>query len=106
MRAINIVPVRHATIARVTICPGCAAPPNQDASRAIEISTFLDEDAARRPPPPTLLKAYVRRATARTELGQYTEAESDLRIAGEMAPEKERVEVLKQVWRACHIAGL
>ena len=41
----------------------------EDATRAIEIATFLDEDAARRPPPPALLKAHGR-ATASAALGR------------------------------------
>lgn len=67
----------------------------EDASRAIEISTYLDEDASRRPPPPPLLKALVRRATARSELEAWDEAEADLQAALAMAPEAEKPEVLR-----------
>ena len=40
-------------------------------SRVIEIATFLDNDIKQRPPPPPVLKAYVRRAAAQAELGRY-----------------------------------
>jgi hypothetical protein len=36
----------------------------------IEIATFLDNDIKQRPPPPPVLKAYVRRAAAQAELGR------------------------------------
>merc|ERR1719446_380188 len=46
----------------------------EDCGRAIEIATFLDEDSERRPCPPPLLKAHVRRASAYAELGRWAEA--------------------------------
>ena len=50
----------------------------EDASRAIEIAKFLDEDHDRRPPPKGLVKAYVRRALACGELGRWEEGLKDL----------------------------
>ena len=67
-----------------------------DCSRVMEIATFLDNDAQLRPPPPPLLKAYVRRASAQTELGRYTEAAEDLATALAMAPEAEKAEIKRQ----------
>ena len=42
-----------------------------DCSRTLEIATYLDEDIERRPPPPPVLKAHVRRAAALSELGRF-----------------------------------
>jgi len=67
-----------------------------DCSRTIEIAKFLDNDHEHRPPPPPLLKAYVRRAAAQSELGRYGEAADDLATALAMAPEMDRVEIKRQ----------
>ena len=55
-----------------------------DCSRVLDISQFLDSDFEKRPPPPPVLKAYVRRATANLELGRHEEAKADL--DGEQSP--------------------
>jgi len=65
------------------------------ASGTIEISKFLDEDATKRPPPPPLLKAYVRRSAAYLGLERYEEATADLKEALEMAPHSEVAEIRK-----------
>ena len=65
----------------------------EDASRAIEIAKFLDEDHDRRPPPKGLVKAYVRRALACGELGRWEEGLKDLDEAAGMAAEGEQPEI-------------
>ena len=67
-----------------------------DCSRVIDVSKFLDEDHSHRPPPPPLLKAYVRRATANAELERFEEAAEDLATALEMAPEAEKNDIKRQ----------
>lgn len=67
-----------------------------DCSRVIDVSKFLDEDHSHRPPPPPVLKAYVRRATANAELERYDEAAEDLETALEMAPEAEKADIKRQ----------
>ena len=65
----------------------------EDASRAIEIAKFLDEDHDRRPPPKRLVKAYVRRGLACGELGRWEEGLKDLDEAAGMAAEGEQPEI-------------
>ena len=57
-----------------------------DCSRVVDIAKFLDDDHERRPPPAPLLKAYVRRAAANTELGRFDDAASDLAAAPLLPP--------------------
>lgn len=67
----------------------------EDTSRVLEIARFLDDDIDRRPPPPTVVKAYVRRATAHVELEHFDEADEDLKAAAAMAADKDLAEVKK-----------
>ena len=82
----------------------------EDASRAIEIAKFLDEDHDRRPPPKGLVKAYVRRALACGELGRWEEGLKDLDEAAGMAAEGEQPEIrrhsktLRDDWAAARAA--
>ena len=67
-----------------------------DCSRVLDIAQFLDEDLERRPPPPPVLKAYVRRGAANAELGRFEDAAADLASALAMAPEAEKGEIKRQ----------
>ena len=67
-----------------------------DCNRVVDIAKFLDDDHERRPVPPPVLKAYVRRAAAHSELGKYEEAAEDLSTALSMAPEAEVPEIRRQ----------